>query len=70
MFILAQCNTLLFWQADNNTARDGPSSSVTHDNDDDDVDDDDDDLDMDELNELEANLSRTTLQINEPKDKV
>lgn len=57
-------------KADNNTARDGPSSSVTHDNDDDDVDDDDDDLDMDELNELEANLSRTTLQINEPKDKV
>ncbi|KAL2509475.1 Zinc finger CCCH domain-containing protein 21 [Forsythia ovata] len=33
-------------------------------------DDDDDDLDIDELNELEASLSRTALQIREPSDKV
>ncbi|PKI32417.1 hypothetical protein CRG98_047180, partial [Punica granatum] len=29
-------------------------------------DDDDDELDMDELNELEASLSRTSIQIREP----
>lgn len=35
---------------------------------DDDVDDvdDEDDLDIDELNELEASLSRTSIQIREP----
>lgn len=32
----------------------------------DDDDDDDDELDMDELNELEASLSRTSIQIREP----
>ncbi|PWA51544.1 zinc finger C-x8-C-x5-C-x3-H type family protein [Artemisia annua] len=32
-----------------------------------DIDDDDDDLDMDELNELEASLSRTSIQIKEPE---
>lgn len=31
-----------------------------------DIDDDDDELDLDELNELEASLSRTSLQIREP----
>lgn len=31
-----------------------------------DDDDDDDDFDVDELNELEASLSKTSLQINEP----
>ncbi|KAI9086368.1 hypothetical protein K1719_031822 [Acacia pycnantha] len=31
-----------------------------------DVDDDDDELDMDELNELEASLSKTSIQIKEP----
>ena len=31
-----------------------------------DFDDDDDELDMDELNELEASLSRTSIQIKEP----
>lgn len=31
-----------------------------------DVDDDDDELDLDELNELEASLSRTSIQIREP----
>ncbi|KAM0953251.1 putative transcription factor C3H family [Dioscorea sansibarensis] len=34
--------------------------------DDDDDDDDDDELDIDELNELEASLSRTSIQIREP----
>ncbi|XP_039145384.1 zinc finger CCCH domain-containing protein 11 [Dioscorea cayenensis subsp. rotundata] len=34
--------------------------------DDDDDDDDDDELDIDELNELEASLSRTSIQIHEP----
>lgn len=38
------------------------------DDDEDDDDEDDDDLDMDELMELEASLSRTTLQIREPVD--
>ncbi|KAL7092031.1 hypothetical protein ACP275_12G140200 [Erythranthe tilingii] len=54
---------------------DRPSSSTSAkldgegipDNDDGD-DDDDDDLDIDELNELEASLSRTALQIKEPGD--
>ncbi|RRT64243.1 hypothetical protein B296_00041980, partial [Ensete ventricosum] len=32
----------------------------------DDDDDDDDELDIDELNELEASLSRTSIQIREP----
>lgn len=62
-----------FLQADNNNIEtDGPSSSVIHDADDVDVDvdDDDDDLDVDELNELEASLSRTSLQIKEPKEDV
>ncbi|KAI3474026.1 hypothetical protein Pfo_028814 [Paulownia fortunei] len=54
---------------------DGPSSSTltAHDAEgtpDHVDDDDDDDLDMDELNELEASLSRTTLQIKEPGDNV
>lgn len=30
------------------------------------VDDDDDELDIDELNELEASLPRTSIQIREP----
>lgn len=48
---------------------DGPSSSTTNTRDIEDVaDEDDDDLDMDELNELEASLSKTTLQIKEPGD--
>ncbi|CAI9762054.1 unnamed protein product [Fraxinus pennsylvanica] len=40
------------------------------DNDDNTEEEDDDDLDIDELNELEASLSRTTLQIREPGDNV
>ncbi|KAG8374269.1 hypothetical protein BUALT_Bualt11G0114000 [Buddleja alternifolia] len=51
------------------TTRGGEGSS-NHDDNDDDDDDDDDDLDMDELNELEASLSRTTLQIKEPGNNV
>ncbi|KAL3531887.1 hypothetical protein ACH5RR_005408 [Cinchona calisaya] len=67
-------------KVDKDSATDGPSSStsaaaqatevlsdnyVGEDND-----DDDDDLDVDELNELEASLSRTSLQINEPSGSV
>ena len=49
----------------------GPSSSTSNgkegDEEPDDEDmDDDDDLDLDELNELEASLSRTSIQIREP----
>ncbi|XP_057779027.1 zinc finger CCCH domain-containing protein 11-like isoform X2 [Salvia miltiorrhiza] len=61
---------------DNSPAIDGPSSSSStarnaedisnHVDDNDEDEDDDDDLDMDELDELEASLSRTTLQIKEP----
>ncbi|KAG5382572.1 hypothetical protein IGI04_034042 [Brassica rapa subsp. trilocularis] len=36
--------------------------------DEEDEDDDDDDLDMDELDELEASLSKTSIQIREPND--
>ncbi|KAL7136570.1 hypothetical protein ABFS83_10G039400 [Erythranthe nasuta] len=58
-----------------NPAMDGPSSSTSavrdaEDIHEDDEDDDDDDLDMDELNALEASLSRTTLQIKEPNGNV
>lgn len=71
---LEPCCSMLYFtflqEENNNTEADGPSSSVTHDADDVDVDDDDDDLDVDELNELEASLSRTSLQIKEPKDDV
>ncbi|OIT08563.1 PREDICTED: zinc finger CCCH domain-containing protein 11 [Nicotiana attenuata] len=42
------------------------NNEVNDNYDDDDDDDDDDDLDVDELNELEASLSKTSLQINEP----
>ncbi|KAL7588126.1 zinc finger CCCH domain-containing protein 11 [Lactuca sativa] len=64
-------------KAQDNSSTGGPSTSTSvaavseegnsqiHD-DDDDEDDDDDDLDMDELNELEASLSRTSIQIREP----
>lgn len=58
-------------QANGTAAREGPSSSAASvgdaevpDDDDDDV--DDDELDMDELNELEASLSKTSIQIREP----
>lgn len=45
----------------------GPSTSRGADaNAEDVLDDDDDELDIDELNELEASLSKTSIQINEP----
>ncbi|WOK95522.1 Zinc finger CCCH domain-containing protein [Canna indica] len=46
----------------------GPSSSASVDMDDKEIldDDDDDELDIDELNELEASLSKTSIQIREP----
>jgi len=51
-------------QVNDNSAGDGPSSSTNAG----DIaeDDDGDELDMDELNELEASLSKTSLQIQEP----
>ena len=41
----------------------GPSSSTSNGKEADEEVDDDDDLDLDELNELEASLSRTSIQI-------
>ncbi|KAI8004319.1 hypothetical protein LOK49_LG08G01398 [Camellia lanceoleosa] len=35
-----------------------------------DVDDDNDELDLDELNELEASLSRTSIRIQEPSAEI
>ena len=43
-----------------------PSVDMNSEIPDDDDDDDDDELDIDELNELEASLSRTSIQIHEP----
>lgn len=61
------------FQVKDNSAAAGPSASTSVAgseevpiDDDDDDDDDDDELDMDELNELEASLSRTSIQIREP----
>lgn len=59
----AQC------QVSGSTAAGGPSTSSGAAADSEevsDVDDDDDELDMDELNELEASLSKTSIQIREP----
>ncbi|XP_040986059.1 zinc finger CCCH domain-containing protein 11-like [Juglans microcarpa x Juglans regia] len=51
-----------------NSAAGQPSTSANAvaDPEEDAIDDDDDELDMDELNELEASLSRTSIQIREP----
>lgn len=56
------------YQVKDSTAVGAPSSSsVVADNEDVPPDDDDDDeLDIDELNELEASLSKTSIQIREP----
>ncbi|KAK7337020.1 hypothetical protein VNO77_17577 [Canavalia gladiata] len=53
--------------ANGNATEDGPSTSKANADveDLDDIDDDDDELDMDELNELEASLSKTSIQIKE-----
>ena len=56
----------IHFQANNDSAADGPSTSVTSAPDAEalmDDDDDDDELDMDELNELEASLGKTSIQI-------
>ena len=58
----------------NGVADDGPSTSTATNAEGEgeangeefDVDDDDDELDMDELNELEASLSKASIQIKEP----
>ncbi|KAK2979340.1 hypothetical protein RJ640_013304 [Escallonia rubra] len=56
------------FQVDENSSSAGPSTSTSAaaDSQNDEVDDDDDELDMDELDELEASLSRTSIQIREP----
>ncbi|XP_019428599.1 PREDICTED: zinc finger CCCH domain-containing protein 21-like [Lupinus angustifolius] len=50
-------------KANGNSVEHGPSTSAAAGSDADD--DDDDELDMDELNELEASLSKTSIQIKE-----
>ena len=53
-------------QVNDKSTADGPSTSAAAVGDAEDLcDDDDDELDMDELNELEASLSRTSIQIQE-----
>lgn len=63
------CNCY-FIQASSNASGSQPSTSSVVANSEEpisDIDDDDDDeLDLDELNELEASLSRTSIQIREP----
>lgn len=55
---------------DNKTQSEGPSSSTSFSKEAEEVlaeeEDDDDELDIDELNELEASLSKTSIQICEP----
>ncbi|KAK1415635.1 hypothetical protein QVD17_31419 [Tagetes erecta] len=56
-------------KAQENSSTDGPSTSTSiaavPEDGNSEIDDDDDDLDMDELNELEASLSKTSIQIKE-----
>lgn len=61
-------NCWIHLQGNGNAAGDGPSTSASAGADGealDDIDDDDDELDLDELNELEASLSKTSIQIKE-----
>ena len=58
-------------QANESSAAGGPSTSAGAAADSEEVpdiddDDDDDELDLDELNELEASLAKTSIQIREP----
>lgn len=59
---------LISLQANGNSARDGPSKSAKAGQEDEVVPDDDDELDMDELNELEASLAKTSIQIQDPSN--
>ncbi|XP_024460568.2 zinc finger CCCH domain-containing protein 11 isoform X1 [Populus trichocarpa] len=52
-------------QVNDKSTADGPSTSAAAVGDAEDLTDDDDELDMDELNELEASLSKTSIQIPE-----
>jgi len=53
-------------QGNGKPTQDGPSTSAGADDEAlDDIDDDDDELDLDELNELEASLAKTSIQIKE-----
>lgn len=75
---VAFAENIYLFQVDKDYSADRPNSSTSTtrdaedipDNDDNAEEEDDDDLDIDELNELEASLSRTTLQIREPGDNV
>ena len=60
--------TLASLQVKEEAGSEGPSTSSHLDKDAEEVfaDDDDDELDMDELNELEASLSKTSIQIRDP----
>lgn len=60
----------IWFEAQENSSAGGPSTStsmaaVSEDGNCEIDDDDDDDLDMEELNELEASLSKTSIQIKE-----
>ncbi|KAL9426433.1 hypothetical protein AB3S75_033253 [Citrus x aurantiifolia] len=55
-------------KANGNSGRDGPSNSAKAGQEDEVVPDDDDELDMDELNELEASLAKTSIQIQDPSN--
>ena len=56
-------------QANDNSAGDGPSSAATSIRDDEVIPGvDDHELDMDELNELEASLAKTSTEIKEPSN--
>lgn len=69
-YIFCFPNCCIHLQGTGSAANNGPSTSATGGADDelpDDIDDDDDDeLDLDELNELEASLAKTSIQIKEP----
>ncbi|KAA8518813.1 hypothetical protein F0562_016413 [Nyssa sinensis] len=56
-------------KVDKNSTTNGPSTSTSVSGDAEVLPDDDDELDMDELNELEASLARTSIQISEPGSK-
>lgn len=59
----------VWFQVEDHSEAVGPSSAPSAADDSEDIqldEDDDDELDMDELNELEASLSKTSIQIQEP----
>lgn len=66
--ILWFANHWIQFQGTGSAANNGPSTSAAGGADDelpDDIDDDDDELDLDELDELEASLAKTSIHIKE-----